>query len=168
MCHIFSRRSLLRSAAMGSVAAVASVAYRGGASSAVAQTPVPRTGGAWLKTSLNAYSFSKPLNDAAKMRGSGGMSLFQLLEYCAEQNFDAVDPTGFLIESAGGCFGFLTDLGHAGSDRSAVHLNRASAAQRHAAPELRSRKPDRVPENPQERSVGLDVHGVRFLIDAEG
>lgn len=26
---------------------------------------------------------------------------------------DAVDPTGFLIESAAGCFGFLTDLGHA-------------------------------------------------------
>ena len=45
--------------------------------------PIPRTGGPWLKTSLNAYSFSKPLNDAAKMRGAG-MSLFQLLEYCAE------------------------------------------------------------------------------------
>src|SRR5205085_11044044 len=47
-------------------------------------------------TSLNAYSFSKPLNDAAKMRGPG-MSLLELLEYCAEQNFDAVDPTGYFF-----------------------------------------------------------------------
>ncbi|MBW8885825.1 MAG: sugar phosphate isomerase/epimerase, partial [Planctomycetia bacterium] len=62
----------------------------------MAQTPIPRTGGPWLKTSLNAYSFSKPLNDAAKMRGPG-MSLFQLLDYCAEQNFDALDPTGYFF-----------------------------------------------------------------------
>ena len=36
------------------------------------------------------------LNDAAKMRGPG-MSLIQLLEYCAEVNFDAVDPTGYFF-----------------------------------------------------------------------
>src|SRR5205807_8007128 len=53
-------------------------------------------GGPKLKTSLNAYSFSKPLNDQLKGRGKG-MSLFDLLDYCAEQNFDAVDPTGYFF-----------------------------------------------------------------------
>ena len=91
-----TRRTFLRCAAIGSVAAVAGLATKPGQPQAVAQTPTPRTSGPWLKTSLNAYSFSKPLNDAAKMRGPG-MSLVELLEYCAEQNFDAVDPTGYFF-----------------------------------------------------------------------
>jgi len=41
-----------------------------------------------LKTSLNAYSFNEPLS--AKT-----MNLDELLEFCAEQNFDGVDLTGY-------------------------------------------------------------------------
>jgi sugar phosphate isomerase/epimerase len=41
-----------------------------------------------LKTSLNAYSFNKPLT-------SGAMNLDQLIEFCATHQFDAVDLTGY-------------------------------------------------------------------------
>jgi sugar phosphate isomerase/epimerase len=41
-----------------------------------------------LKTSLNAFSFNKPL--MAKE-----MDLYQLLDFCAENQFDAVDITGY-------------------------------------------------------------------------
>jgi hypothetical protein len=58
------------------------------------QIPAKRVGGPRLKTSLNAYSFNKVLSD--HLKGSGkGMSLFELLDFCAEQNFDAIDPTGY-------------------------------------------------------------------------
>lgn len=41
-----------------------------------------------LKISLNAYSFNEPLR-------SGSMTLFDLLDFCATNNFDAVDLTGY-------------------------------------------------------------------------
>ena len=68
----------------------------GAATSAAAQKPIPRIGGPKLKTSLNAYSFNKALNDHLKGRGKG-VTLFDLLDYCAEQNFDALDPTGYFF-----------------------------------------------------------------------
>jgi sugar phosphate isomerase/epimerase len=67
-----------------------------GAVTAQAQTPINRVGGPKLKTSLNAYCFNKALNDQLKGRGPG-MSLFDLLDYCAEQNFDGIDPTGYFF-----------------------------------------------------------------------
>ena len=42
-----------------------------------------------VKTSLNAFSFAK------KLGNRGDMSLFDLVDYCAEHNFDAVDLTGY-------------------------------------------------------------------------
>ncbi len=57
---------------------------------------VQREGGSYVKTSLNAYSFSKALNDKIKGRGNG-MSLFQLMDFAAENNFDAVDLTGYFF-----------------------------------------------------------------------
>lgn len=60
------------------------------------QTPIKRVGGPRLKTSLNAYSFNKMLNDQIKGRGKG-ISLLELLDFCAEQNFDAIDPTGYFF-----------------------------------------------------------------------
>lgn len=55
-----------------------------------------RIGGPKLKTSLNAYSFSDAL-----LKGKDGsapkMTLFDLLEFCAKQNFDAIDPTGYFF-----------------------------------------------------------------------
>ncbi len=61
-----------------------------------AQSPIKRVGGPKLKTSLNAYSFSKPLNDQLKGRAKG-VSLFELLDFCAEAGFDALDPTGYFF-----------------------------------------------------------------------
>jgi len=43
-----------------------------------------------LKTSLNAYSFNTPLVDKS-------MNLDDLLDFCAEQNFDGVDLTGYFF-----------------------------------------------------------------------
>jgi sugar phosphate isomerase/epimerase len=68
----------------------------GHARSAVAQTPIERLGGPKLKVSLNAYSFSAALNNPEKGPGKG-MTLFDLLDYCAQQNFDALDPTGYFF-----------------------------------------------------------------------
>jgi sugar phosphate isomerase/epimerase len=61
-----------------------------------AAAPIQRVGGAKLKISLNAYSFSKALNDSIKGRGKG-MTLFDLLDFCAEHDFDAIDPTGYFF-----------------------------------------------------------------------
>ncbi|MDB5246787.1 MAG: Sugar phosphate isomerase/epimerase [Segetibacter sp.] len=44
--------------------------------------------GSKLKTSLNAYSFNEPLKN-------GSMKLEDLLDFCAANNFDAVDLTGY-------------------------------------------------------------------------
>ena len=41
-----------------------------------------------LKLSLNAYSFNRLLR-------SGEMDLFQILDFCAQHNLDAIDPTGY-------------------------------------------------------------------------
>ena len=61
---------------------------------ALAQTPIPRVGGAYLKVSLNAYSFARLLNDRKRGRGPG-ISLLDLLDFAAKNDFDAVDPTGY-------------------------------------------------------------------------
>ncbi|MDB4582258.1 sugar phosphate isomerase/epimerase [Draconibacterium sp.] len=41
-----------------------------------------------FKISLNVYSFNQPLRD-------GKIDLFDVLDFCAENNFDAIDPTGY-------------------------------------------------------------------------
>jgi sugar phosphate isomerase/epimerase len=62
----------------------------------LAAEPIQRVGGANLKVSLNAYSFSKALNDRIKGRGPG-MTLLDLLDFCALHDFDAIDPTGYFF-----------------------------------------------------------------------
>lgn len=63
---------------------------------AQAGEPVKRAGGSALKVSLNAYSFSKLLNDYNRDPGQG-ISLMSLLDFCAKNNFDAIDPTGYFF-----------------------------------------------------------------------
>jgi sugar phosphate isomerase/epimerase len=58
------------------------------------QMPIERKGDASIKISLQAYAFSKLLNDNAKGRGAG-LSLSDLIDYSAKNNFDAVDLTGY-------------------------------------------------------------------------
>ena len=60
------------------------------------QAPIKRAGKARLKISLNAYSFNKSLNDSLKGRDQG-VTLFDLLDFCAENDFDAIDPTGYFF-----------------------------------------------------------------------
>jgi sugar phosphate isomerase/epimerase len=62
------------------------------------QHPVVRAGGSYVRTSLNAFSFSKMLNYYNKTgKKDSGMSMLDMLDYCAEQNFDGVDLTGYFF-----------------------------------------------------------------------
>ena len=86
------RRSFLRLATASTLGA----GLVGAVPDAPAQAPLRRLPGARLKTSLNAYSFSKALNDQFKGRGDG-VSLFDLIHFCAETGLDALDPTGYFF-----------------------------------------------------------------------
>ncbi len=47
-----------------------------------------------IKISLNAFSFNSELRKHLAGE-SGGLSLFDVLDYCARIGFDAIDPTGY-------------------------------------------------------------------------
>src|ERR1700722_7676721 len=49
-----------------------------------------------LRTSLNAYSFNKMLNDNIKRRGPG-ITLIQVLEFAAKCKFEGFDATGYFM-----------------------------------------------------------------------
>jgi sugar phosphate isomerase/epimerase len=87
-----TRRSFLRRAAMLPFVA-ASMPL---ATATAAVTPIKRGGGSHLKTSLNAYSFIDLLNANLK-DPTKGVNLFQVCDFCAEQNFDAVDVTSYFF-----------------------------------------------------------------------
>ena len=63
---------------------------------AAAILPIPRGGGARLKPALNAYSFLELLTANGK-DASTGMDLFQVCDFCAKHDFDAVDLTGYFF-----------------------------------------------------------------------
>jgi len=52
--------------------------------------------GATLKVSLNAYSFNRLLNDAIRKRGPG-VTLLDLVDFCAKNKFDGFDPTAYYM-----------------------------------------------------------------------
>lgn len=87
-----SRRDFVKRAALLPLGA--GLAFSG--FTAEAREPVKRSGGSALKVSLNAYSFSKLLNDYNR-DPSQGISLMALLDFCAKNNFDAIDPTGYFF-----------------------------------------------------------------------
>ncbi|MGD0775305.1 MAG: sugar phosphate isomerase/epimerase [Candidatus Solibacter sp.] len=68
------------------LAAASALAVHPGATRA--QGKVARTGGVKLKLGLNAYSFDRPLR-------AGEMTLEDLVVYCAQNGFDALDATGY-------------------------------------------------------------------------
>ena len=82
-----SRRQFLRLTALSPLAAAAS---------APALTPIKRTGGAMLKTGLNAYSFLEQLN-ANIADVSKGIDLFGVCDFCAKHDIEAVDLTGYFF-----------------------------------------------------------------------
>ena len=58
-------------------------------------TPLPALpGSSPLKLSLNAYSFNGLLTDGLAGK-PGGISLFDVLDFCVKHDFAAVDPTGY-------------------------------------------------------------------------
>jgi len=83
-----NRRDFIRNSSLLPLCAATGAGL--GASLASAQTPIKRVSGPKLKLSLNAFSFSKALNRE-------GMTLFDLLEFCAQHDFDALDPTGYFF-----------------------------------------------------------------------
>jgi sugar phosphate isomerase/epimerase len=88
-----NRRDFLKSATLLPLAAATGLGFS--ATSLFAEVePIKRIGGPSLKVSCNAYSFGKLLNNQLKGRGQG-ISLFELAEFCAKQNFDGIDPTGY-------------------------------------------------------------------------
>ena len=81
---VMDRRTILKGAV---AAAGAALAGRPAAAQVAGKRQV-------LKTSLNAYSFNKMLNDRIKGRGEG-ITLIQVLEFAAKQRFDGFDATGY-------------------------------------------------------------------------
>ncbi len=65
-------------------------------STASAQKPIHQKGNSYVKTSLNAYSFNTMLREGLEDENKG-ITLFALLDFCAENNFDAIDITGYFF-----------------------------------------------------------------------
>ncbi|MEA2711675.1 MAG: hypothetical protein QOF78_4276 [Phycisphaerales bacterium] len=96
-----TRRGFLKSASALGVAAAAAAGTTTLLSAAPATAPAQAPMGnaterACYKVSLNAYSFSKALNDFNKQRGAG-ISLMALLDFCAKNGFDGIDATGYFF-----------------------------------------------------------------------
>ena len=78
-----NRRNFLKALSLLPLAATAK------SETVVSETPaIASEFGPKLKSSLNVYSFNSLLRD-------NKIDLFDVLDFCAEQNFDAVDPTGY-------------------------------------------------------------------------
>ncbi len=100
MIHEQNRRAFIESSTTLAAFTVAALATPR-AMRAATSVPRPagsartrRAGGPKLKTSLNAFSF----NDAilgVKGGAAPSLTLFDVLEFCAQQDFDAIDPTGY-------------------------------------------------------------------------
>jgi sugar phosphate isomerase/epimerase len=58
------------------------------ASPALAEGRVKREPGTRMRLALNAYSFDKPLRD-------GSMTLFDVIQFCAQHRVDSLDATGY-------------------------------------------------------------------------
>lgn len=84
MLNRFDRRQLL---AMAGALPVLSA----GRQAPAEPTPLGRTGGPHVRISLNAYSFNETLR-------AGRMTLPDLLRFCAEHGFEAVDLTGYYFQ----------------------------------------------------------------------
>jgi hypothetical protein len=69
-------------------AVIAATAFAPALAPGVDSGGVKRDAGVHLKLALNAYSFNGPLS-------SGKMTLDDVINYCAQQNIDGLDPTGY-------------------------------------------------------------------------
>ncbi len=92
MHSLSSRRAFLQRAVMVSLVLPALPQELGKAE----VNPVKRVGGAHLRTSLNAFSFLELLTANAR-DPLMGVSLFEVCDFCARHDFDAVDLTGYFF-----------------------------------------------------------------------
>jgi sugar phosphate isomerase/epimerase len=95
MSSTFNRRKFLKTATLLPLAAATGFNFASASAFGMPQA-IKREGGPMLKVSLNAYSFSKMLNDKVK-RNKGGIDLFELVDFCAKYNFDGFDATGYFF-----------------------------------------------------------------------
>jgi sugar phosphate isomerase/epimerase len=79
-----NRRNFLRNTATGAAVSGISAIGRGGS----AQTKPARIGAPHIKLSCNIFSFNGPLT-------KGEMTLDQVIDFCAQLGFSAIDPTGY-------------------------------------------------------------------------
>ncbi len=86
MNKVFKRRGFLKTLA-GVPAVVTAGSLLAGQSVFAQNIDIPKRSSR-LKLSLNAFSFNEPLRN-------GSMTLFDLLSFCADINFDAVDLTAY-------------------------------------------------------------------------
>jgi len=91
--HTDRRMFLKQVALLG--AAAATPCWLGDPSAQAAIRLPQRVGGPRLKPALNAYSFSKLLNSRAK--GGDGVTLTQLVDFCAVNGFEGLDATGYFF-----------------------------------------------------------------------
>ena len=82
-----TRRNFLNLAALTSLAA---------ATSTCAVEPIKRTGGPFLRPTLNAFSFLELLNANLK-DATKGIDLFGVCDFCAQHDIEAVDLTGYFF-----------------------------------------------------------------------
>jgi len=88
----FTRRSFIKTTALLSVAAAAGLC--GIPEPALANEPVKRHGGISVKPALNVYSFNTQLRASANGTGKS-LTMFDLLDFCADQGLDGIDATGY-------------------------------------------------------------------------
>jgi sugar phosphate isomerase/epimerase len=94
----FNRRNFIKRASLAPLCAAAGMGL--GNVPAFGTEPIKRCGGPMLKISLNAYSFARLLNDNIRGRGKG-LTLLELLDFCARHDFEAIDPTGYYFPGYG-------------------------------------------------------------------
>jgi sugar phosphate isomerase/epimerase len=91
MNHLWSRRQALKAAGLLPIGTMLGLTHL-----PAGAVPIQRVGGPYLKPALNAYSFSDLLTvnqkDPAK-----GLNIFQLCEFCARHDFEAIDLTGYFL-----------------------------------------------------------------------
>ncbi len=87
-----SRRSFLKSAPLVPLAAATVLGLR--PAQAEALEPVKRRGGTAVKPALNVYSFNSRLLAGVRKQGNG-ITMFDLLDFCADQGLEGIDATGY-------------------------------------------------------------------------
>jgi sugar phosphate isomerase/epimerase len=83
-----SRRDFMRSMLAVPIAASVPLTVSGISPLSSSLFSTSKKHGHKLKLSLNVYSFNNPLR-------AGEIDLFDVLDFCAEYNMDAIDPTGY-------------------------------------------------------------------------